>query len=45
MMGYQITRQGSIGLQPRWHWDVYLDDADGFYFGFYEKCSYKKKVR
>ena len=38
-MGYQIPRQGSIGLQSRWHWDVYLDDADDFYFWFCEKIS------
>ena len=42
-MEYQIPRQGSIGSQFEWHWDVYLDDADGFYFWFYEKYVYKKK--
>ena len=44
MMEYQIPRQGSIGLQSRWHWDVYLDDADDFYFWFCEKISKISKI-
>ena len=44
MMGYQIPHQGSIGLQSRWHWDVYLDDTDDFYFRFCEKILKIKKV-
>ena len=37
MMEYQIPRQGSIASQFEWHWDVYLDDAEDFYFWFCEK--------
>ena len=42
-MIFQISRLGSIGSQFKYHWGVYLDDADGFYFGFCEKISKIKK--
>ena len=44
MMEYQIPRQGSIGSQFEWHWDVYLDDADDCYFWFCEKIFTRKKL-
>ena len=44
MMEYHIPRQGSVGSPFEGHWDVYLDDADDFYFWFCEKISKTKKL-
>ena len=44
MMIFQISRLVSIGLQFKYDWGVYLDDADELYFGFCEKISKIKKL-
>ena len=44
MMIFQISRLGSIGSQFKYHWRVYLDDADDLYSWFCEKILKIKKL-